>query len=394
VTLSARAALATAALVGSLCGPAAAQPETPNSPETETGLVPLVGGDTDNGFGAGAIGSIASFDGKAVPYRWQLQFAFFVAAKTDPTSPTYEDSFMNLILPQLLDGKLRLEVRPSFTRETALPYYGLGNAITIPSQTMPQRDFYTRLHPQLQVMTRWQLGEGYSLLAGGQYVYNQLSYASDSTLAMTIPSVPSHSVARGELGLAYDTRDNEISPHSGSYDTFEFRASPHIGDAFPYAYQQYDVAFRSYLPLSTRNTLALRAVGDLLVGDVPFYELSRYEDTSAIGGSLGVRGVPAYTFYGKAKVFGNVELRTHLTRFTAWGRKLQLGMATFFDAGRLWSDPDRPSASLDGNGVGIHWGTGAGLRLQQGRAFLVRGDIAWSPDARPVGAYLLADEIF
>ncbi len=399
----ARAAAFVTALVGSLCGRAAAAPdapetsthsEAPEKTETETGILPLVGGDTDNGFGGGAIGSIASFDGHTVPYRWQLQFALFVAAKSDPTSPTYEDAFVNLIIPQLWDGRLRLEVRPSFTRETALRFYGFGNNISIPQTSMPQRDFYTRMHPQLQVMTRWFLGEGWSVLAGSQYLYNQLTYAPSSTLAMQLPSVPSHSVVRGETGLVYDSRDNEISPRSGTYDTFEFRASPRLGDAFPYAYQQYDVQLRAYLPLSDRNTLALRAVGDLLVGDVPFYELSRYEDTSAIGGSLGVRGVPAYTFYGKAKIFGNAELRTHLTRFTAWGRKLSLGVATFFDAGRLWFDPTHPRPDLDGTGLGIHWGTGAGLRLQQGRAFLVRADVAWSPDARPVGGYLLADEIF
>ena len=399
----ARVAAIATALAGSLCVPVAAQPDAPNAStqaeapqksETETGILPLIGGDTDNGFGGGAIGSVASFDGHSVPYRWQLQFAFFVAAKTDPTSPTYEDAFLNLIIPQLWDGRLRLEIRPSFTRETALRFFGFGDRVSIPNTTMPQRDFYTRMHPQLQVMTRWFLGDGWSVLGGGQYLYNQLSYDATSTLAMQIPSVPAHSVLRAETGLAYDTRDNEVSPHAGTYDTFEFRESPHIGSEFPYAYQQYDVQLRAYIPLSDRNTLALRAVGDLLVGDVPFYELSRYEDTSAIGGSLGVRGVPAYTFYGKAKVFGNAELRTHLTRFSAWGRKLQLGVATFFDAGRLWFDPTNPRPDLDGNGLGIHWGAGAGLRLQQGRAFLVRADVAWSPDARPVGGYLLADEIF
>ena len=385
-------ALAAAALVGTLCARAAAEGE--KSSETETGLLPLVGGDTDNGFGAGAIGSVASFDGKTEPYRWQVQFAAFVAAKNDPTSPSYEDAFVNLILPKLLDGRLRLEIRPSFTRETALRFYGFGNQITIPESSVAMRDFYTRLHPQFQVLSRWQLGEGWSVLAGSQYLYNQLSYAADSTLAMQIPSIAPHSVLRAETGLVYDTRDNEVSPRSGTYDAFTFRESPQMGSAFPYAYQQYDLALRAYIALSERNVLAVRVVGDVMVGDVPFYELSRYDDTSAIGGSNGVRGVPAYTFYGKVKLFGNLELRTHVTRFTVWGRRMQLGVATFFDAGRLWWALDQSRPDLDGTGLGLHWGAGGGLRLQQGRAFLVRGDIAWSPDARPVGAYLLADHIF
>ena len=94
------------------------------------------------------------------------------------------------------------------------------------------------------------------------------------------------------------------------------------------------------------------------------------------------------------KLFGNLELRTHLTRFNVWGRHMQLGVATFFDAGRLWWAIDQSRPDLDGTGLGLHWGAGGGLRLQQGRAFLVRADVAWSPDARPVGGYLLADHIF
>jgi hemolysin activation/secretion protein len=131
-----------------------------------------------------------------------------------------------------------------------------------------------------------------------------------------------------------------------------------------------------------------------MLGDVPFYELSRYEDTSAIGGSLGVRGVPGYSFYGKVKAFGNVELRTAITNFSALDRKFKFGVATFFDAGRIWSDLRNSRPDLDGTGLGLHYGIGAGIRLQQGRAFLVRADLAWSPDASPIAGYVLADHIF
>jgi len=140
--------------------------------------------------------------------------------------------------------------------------------------------------------------------------------------------------------------------------------------------------------------LAVRGVFDMQFGDVPFYELGRYEDTSAIGGGMAIRGVPSYRYYGKVKAFGNVELRTKLTRFDLWGRKMKLGMASFVDAGRLWSGMDNPRPALDGTGLGVHYGLGGGLRLQQGQTFVVRADVAWSPDARPVGAYVMADEIF
>jgi hypothetical protein len=37
---------------------------------------------------------------------------------------------------------------------------------------------------------------------------------------------------------------------------------------------------------------------------------------------------------------------------------------------------------------------GGGLRLQWGETFLLRGDVAWSPDARPVGIYVDVNHVF
>jgi len=55
---------------------------------------------------------------------------------------------------------------------------------------------------------------------------------------------------------------------------------------------------------------------------------------------------------------------------------------------------NNPRPEIDGTGLALHHGIGAGVRLQQGQAFVVRADVAWSPDVRPVGAYIVADEIF
>ena len=373
----------------------------PDRDGTEVGLLPLAGGDTDHGFGLGVIGSIASFDGKTAPYLWHLEFAAFAAVKGSITSLSQADAFVNLIVPQLLDGRLRLEVRPSFTRATGLRYYGRGNAITIPTDMVSERDNYTRTYPQLQVLTRWRRHRtsSWSAIAAGQYLLNKVSFADTSTVATEIrPGDPRidhiHSVLRLETGIRYDSRDSELAPSRGMYHSLGVRASPHLGDAFPYGYQQADLQLRFYQALSARNVLAVRAVGDLMLGSPPFYELGRYEDNSAIGGSIAVRGVPGYTFYGKVKVFGNLELRTHVTKFKLWSKRYRFGVASFFDAGRLWSAVTDSSTGRDGRGLGLHYGLGGGLRLQQGRAFLLRADVAWSPDARPIAGYVLANHIF
>ena len=92
-------------------------------------------------------------------------------------------------------------------------------------------------------------------------------------------------------------------------------------------------------------------------------------------------------------MLANFEVRSQLVQFHLWNKQMTLGAAVFFDVGRAWADwTSHPE--LDGSGWGLKYGTGGGLRLQQGKTFVVRADLAWSPDARPVGAYVGAGQMF
>jgi hemolysin activation/secretion protein len=170
--------------------------------------------------------------------------------------------------------------------------------------------------------------------------------------------------------------------------------SPGGSGLFPYRYGQANLTLRFYVsPIARYLTMTVRLVGDMQFGNVPFYELARYEETYALGGVNGVRGVPAQRYSGKIKVFGNLELRSELVSGKLFGKELTLALAAYLDAGRVWAEwASRPD--LDGSGLGLKYGIGGGLRLQQGQSFVARGDIAWSPDSRPVGAYVTAGQAF
>ncbi|MDB4961900.1 MAG: hypothetical protein JWP01_1899 [Myxococcales bacterium] len=368
--------------------------------DREISVVPLVGGDTDHGFGAGALGSVAMFDPDHTPWKWKVEFGGFYAVKGNFPRPSFVDAYALITFPQLLDKRLRLEIRPSFTKDTALEYYGLGNRPPQPADYDEKRDTYERLHPALSVMTLWKGPRKLSLLVGARYIYNRVTFDPSSTLArdtMTFPhdhDAP-HSVVTVEAGIVYDSRDSELAPTRGHYHAVKLRVSPGVGDGLPYGYQQINATVRFYQTLVPRYLVfAARAVFDLQLGDVPFYEMSRFEDASAIGGSQGVRGVPAYRFYGRVKAFGNLELRTEVTRFRWLDRPFILGFAGFFDGGRLWTDIHHARPDLDGAGTGLHYGVGGGVRIQKGRSFLLRVDVAWSPDAEPIGIYVLANHAF
>jgi outer membrane protein assembly factor BamA len=203
-----------------------------------------------------------------------------------------------------------------------------------------------------------------------------------------------HKLMLFEGGVVMDTRDDEISPSRGYFHQIDARVSPFANEALPHRYIGFSASLRFYLPLrGDRLVLAARAVGDALVGHPPFYELSRYDETSALGGAKFVRGVPANRYYGKRKVLGNLEVRSLLYQFGVGKSRYELGFTGFVDTGRVWADLDR-APSLDGTGLGLKYGVGGGLRLQKGKTFVLRGDLAWSPDARPLGGYFLAGHIF
>ncbi|HKP62358.1 MAG TPA: BamA/TamA family outer membrane protein [Polyangiales bacterium] len=371
---------------------------------TELGLLPLLGGDSDLGLGGGALGSITRIEPGWEPYRYRVEVGAVVTFKTDgELQVPYQDVYVLWTIPDLIPKRLRLELRPSYTRERNQNYYGIGNATRAPELgplDQPAVDYfqYGRMHPTLQLRLLLHLGHGFFLGLGNSLTYNELyvhpgskldADRHDPQLAGFFGPTGPHWVDFFEYTLLYDTRDNETSAQSGMHHQLRLRLSPGGTEAFPYRYGQVDVIAR-FFTTHGRSVFAARVVGDAQFGDPPFYELARFEDTFALGGVNGVRGVPGQRYYGKLKLFGNLEWRARLVDFRLFGLPCSLGSALFFDAGRLWA----PDPELDGPALGLKFGVGAGLRLQQGQAFVARADLAWSPDARPIGAYVTAGQLF
>ncbi len=374
----------------------------------EFNIVPVVGGTSDVGVGGGAFANLAHLRPGFDPYVWNIDMAAFITFKvsSDGWKIPYQDIYALFTIPRFAGTVARLELRPSYTWESTLGYYGLGNASPARSDGAPDsRSWYGRLHPAFAAHLRWPLADHAGALVGLRYTQNWLQIDDASKLAQDIrsgspevkdligPTGP-HGVALFIYGLQWDDRDSEVSSHRGSFTEAQVKLSPGGTSEFPYRYAQASLVARAFVPICGRRvTLALRAVGDVLVGDPPFYELARFDDTYALGGENGVRGVPGQRYYGKVKVFGNAEVRSEILTFRALGKPLVLGTVAFFDSGRVWADTSaRPE--LDGVGLGLKYGVGGGLRLQSGETFVLRADVAWSPDARPIGGYLGSSQTF
>jgi hypothetical protein len=388
---------------------AAGQTGPANRLPLESAVVPVVGGDTDIGFGGGFIGHLARPTVGPTPYRWKLEGAMLATFKLHEgfeLEAPFQDAYMAFIRNGLFDGLLRLEIRAAFTRETNLRYYGLGNAsVDPPGRDVRARDLFTRTHPAARIRGRIKLDGPMHILLGTMYIQNWVKFGAQSQLLIDATQGSErqrellqvdrkHGLHLLEGGLVIDTRDDEVSPSRGGFHHIEVRAAPWKTPALPYRYIGISGVARMYVPvIEDRLVAALRVVGDIQLGDVPFYELSRFDETSALGGSKYVRGVPSNRYYGKRKLLGNLEVRSQIYHRHIRGSRYELGFTAFLDSGRVWADIDK-APELDGTRLGLKYGVGGGLRLQKDQTFVLRADLAWSPDAHPVGGYFLAGHLF
>ncbi len=396
-----------------------AHAEEPKEPDTKPHLVPVFGGNSDQGIGGGFFASLEHRAPNVKPYVWNAEFfATATFTKERGFAPQYQDYYIDVKIPQLApDDRLRLEVKPEYVNEI-LGWYGIGNGSTFDDasgrfdrttqhdQWLDARQIwqYRRKRATLAIEPRLRLVGHLHLRFVHKLTRNEVTANDDSLVAQQsegLPGVP-RIVGLGvswsylfESLLSFENRDDETDTHKGSWLSAGPRIAPGGSPTFPYPYWGANAAARFYVPIDSEHlTFAMRAIVDVLVGDkVPFYELPRWSEGYAIGGSSGVRGVPAQRYAGKLKAFTNVELRAWFVDFDLFGDKAKLGAVAFVDAGRVWSALS-PDATLDGNGFGLKYGVGGGARFKWGNGFLLRLDVAYSPDASPVGLYFTSGQTF
>lgn len=391
----------------------------------EYSFLPATDYSSDTGLGLGMVGMIAQFRKGFYPYRWRLYFELRTTMSIDHEGKVnfpFHKYFAKLDLPDLLGGRLRLNMEAGFFRYISTGYYGLGNA-SLRDQLAAKIFYqYDRIYPSVLIDATIALYKrqrrSLRMFVGGIFLYNIINIFPDSLLMRdlwhshnrhddtskylkaNLRGLNHHPLLKFKWGLLFDSRDHEFDPSRGMFHELSLRGSPgiashlHFGGLF--------VNTRFYLSLWRRYlVLAFQAVADLLFGNVPIYELSSLgglSTNSGLGGNCSLRGLPAGRFSGKIKLFGNMELRSMFWPFRLFGQHLKLGATIFFDLGRVWLEYSYQANHLrrafDGDHIGLKTGVGGGLRLQWGETFVVRFDAAWSPSELSHGIYFVLGHLF
>src|SRR5437868_6809423 len=115
---------------------ASPSPSPPAESRRELNVIPIAGGDSDVGIGIGEVGDWARLQPGTGLYSWRLESQAFITFKLRDSDLIVPFQDYSLLLSQRNWGaekRWTLDIRGSFTDESTLKFYGLGNASPLPA---------------------------------------------------------------------------------------------------------------------------------------------------------------------------------------------------------------------------------------------------------------------
>ncbi|MBL9110297.1 MAG: BamA/TamA family outer membrane protein [Myxococcales bacterium] len=383
---------------------------------THPAVLPVLGGSSDIGFMFGLAGAVSHVAPGYHPHKWFGSGLFSLSVRDGEI--VQQAARLRLDFPHFMGTEWRVMPGVTYDRTINRPYFGIGNMapLTIDPVTgelpggnlykYPTRDLRVRVYAERELDGPWEIITGLQVRYTNPEPYpgSQLERDAIGDPARGIApliGVHEHTAVIPQLGIIYDTRDDEVMPKEGSLHMAAVRLSM----AFPTSSRvrsfAFDTTLRKYFHLGGPFIFAVRLIGDFTFGNPAYYDYitgGSFGTFDFLGGALGVRGVPAGRFGGLAKVAANSELRFMYPWTKIFGAKFRAGHAVFFDTGRSFVDYGTADPR-DGELWRLHWGAGGALYIQLNEA-LFRAELAYSPDAAavnpsfPFGFYLMDGVMF
>lgn len=350
----------------------------------ETGLLPALNFDSDEGFGYGVISEIYEYgDGDVRPYLWTIQPTVFL------TTEGRRDLTLFVDVPQLSEG-WRLSAFLGREKQIATPYYGTGNASPydpdLESEEGPNPFYYRfgRTQNSARLDAQHSVGSSLRVLVGLGVVRTSLVSVPEgdgtTLFAMTQGTELDPTWANyGRVGLVWDSRDRETATTRGVWTEALVQAVPSALGA-DRSYMRWTFADRRYFPLGSKVVLAYRVLLQHVTPGAPDHELftvqTSFKQQEGIGGAKTVRGLLKNRLLGRGALVWNTELRWRAADFRLLGRSFHTVLSAFVDQGRVWEDGLVIGEVLSD----LHRGWGGGVRIGMGENFTVAVDAATSEE--------------
>ena len=332
---------------------------------------PIVNYSSDDGAGYGLRLNVYEYDGVSIPYRRKYSAQLFITTGGKWVHRLLAD------LPELRPGH-RVEAELVYEKEDFANYYGGLADEVVETRTRDQKTF-RRAYPEARVMWIRDLRGPWRARVGmrGNHTSIDPNAPVGSLLTeLDPPGADGGLFVQLESALRYDTRDNYNNTFSGRFE--ELLLQYGLGRNAGPGGVTVSLDHRQFQGLAPGLVLGCRLRGDLVLGELPFYE------ELELGGSSSIRGLSASRDRGEARLLLNTELRWR--GLPLWRRRqVWLGGLIFADLGQIFELEDGLSSS--------RWrrGLGSGLRLYW-HSTIVRAD--YGSSGRGTGLYITFAQVF
>jgi hypothetical protein len=300
---------------------------------------------SDYGVVLGIGGGFNFYDYKIIPYSYRLEalgsYAYFTEAFKFEAN-----SYFN----QLIDN-WQLNFFGEVSQLEITRFNGLGNE-TIRTEELDNKKYY-----QVE-QERYLLGslfshcfsKTFSFQIGSSFESSKIKTLDNTFLNdSTFYGVGNFSFLNLYAGITYDSRDNIGFPHNGYFFDFNICYSPKLLNN-PTEFLKSRIDLRTYFESDfvTNNTISIKAVGEILKGDYPFFK------GASLGGSKSLRGHPSNRFVGDALLFFQSEWRIFIDkpRIFIPGR---FGIRLFAETGRVYLKDEESDLWHQSYGGGLYY---------------------------------------
>ncbi len=229
----------------------------------------------------------------------------------------------------------------SYDRSGTARFFGVGNASPYADQSV-----YTDQRLRVRLRLGWNVTHAWQV--AGTLIVQKVRVSAGhlpriASITRRFPRVEgmgtTHEVLE-RIALVYDTRDNITVPTRGVDIIVYAGGASRNGALDGSLFTEAGVDGRFYW--SPTHSLTIAAHVDLRympsLHDVPFWALSSIGgDRSIVGGPQTLRGYGESRFYGRNSFVMNIEFRQKVLTVDTLGTRIDLQIAPFYDAGRVFT---------------------------------------------------------